>query len=374
MYRYFLLITFSLLSTFPAPAQSGFESEPRLAALLEEAVDYVYNADLDKFNRIAEQVRQMKPDHPVYPMLKALSLRSAYYPVEVNSPEFEEMRSYLEDVVEKAEVILEKDEDEPLANFFALTSLGLLAMYENDAGNTFTAVGYAKDAYDFLQLGFDLKDKYDEFFFTTGLYNYYRIKYPELRPVYKTFTWFFRDGSIEKGLQQMDYAYLNSVFMRPEAASYLTHIYLHYENQPYKAYPYARQMVQSYPNNPLFVTAYLEASVATNRLVGLDAYVKKLKANSKAYFEMVGLLYEATLLEKREQQWQRAKRLYKAAIKSGEGLTSDEARHFRSHAYAGLARIANHQQDYDAARSLYMDALSQARYPNVKAEAKAYLN
>ena len=374
MYRYFLLITFSLFITLRTVAQSGFENEPRLAALLEQAVDYIYNADLENFNRIAEQVRRMKPDHPVYPMLRALSLRSAYYPVEVGSEEFEKMRTYLEQVVLEAEVILEEDEDEPVANFFALASLGLLAMYENDAGNTIRAVGYAKDAYDYLQTGFDLKEKYDEFYFSTGLYNYYRIKYPELRPIYKTFTWFFRDGDIDRGLAQLDLAYRKSVFMRPEAASYLSHIYLHYENQPYKAYPYARQMVQSYPDNPMFVANFLETSVAAGRLSGLDKYVAQLKANPKAYFQMLGFLYEATLLEKRERQWQEAEQLYQRSIATGQALNSDEANHFRSYAYAGMARIADQQKNYAAARSLYEDALSYARYPSVKAEAEAYLN
>lgn len=374
MYRYFLLITFSLLISLRASAQSGFENEPRLAALLEQAVDYIYNADLENFNRIAEQVRQMKPDHPVYPMLRALSLRTAYYPIEVGSDEFERMRTHLEQVVVKAEAILEEDEDEPVANFFALASLGLLAMYENDAGNTFRAVGYAKDAYDYLQTGFDLKEKYVEFYFSTGLYNYYRIKYPELRPIYKTFTWFFRDGDLKRGLEQLDHAYRKSVFMRPEAASYLSHIYLHYEDKPYKAYPYARQMVQSYPNNPMFVVSYLEASVAADRLSGLDPYVKQLQANPKTYFQMVGLLYEATLLEKRERQWQEAEQFYQKAIAMGQALNSDEASHFRSYAYAGMARIADQQKNYAAARSLYKDALSYARYPSVKAEAEAYLN
>jgi len=374
MYRYFLLITFSLLITLRAFPQSGFENEPRLAALLEQAVDYVYNADLENFDRIAEQVRQMKPDHPVYPMLRALSLRSAYYPIEVGSAEFEKMRTHLEQVVVKAEAILDEDEDEPVANFFALASLGLLAMYENDAGNTIRAVGYAKDAYDYLQTGFDLKEKYVEFYFSTGLYNYYRIKYPELRPIYKTFTWFFRDGDLDRGLEQLDRAYRASVFMRPEAASYLSHIYLHYEDKPYKAYPYARQMVQSYPDNPMFIVSYLEASVAADRLSGLDQYVKQLQANPKTYFQMVGLLYEATLLEKRERQWQEAEQFYQRAIARGQSLNSDEASHFRSYAYAGMARIADHQKNYAAARSLYKDALSYARYPSVKAEAEAYLN
>lgn len=374
MYRYFLLITFLLPTSFHATAQSGFQDEPQLEALLAQGVDYIYNAELEEFDRVAERVRQMKPNHPVYPMLKAMAIRSAYYPIEVESEEFEQMRDYLEEVVDKAELILEEDEDQPVANFFALASLGLLALYENEAGNTFKAAGNAKDAYDYLQTGFELKEEYDEFYFSTGLYNYYRVKYPELHPVYKPFTWFFRDGDLKRGLEQLDKAYHQSVFMRPEAASYLTHIYLHYEEKPLKALPYARQMVSSYPDNLAFAVGFLETSVAAGIYADLDSYVRQLKSSSKQYFRMVGYLYEAMLLEKKESEWQKAELAYQKSIEVGRGLNSEEAQHFRSYAYAGLARVSDQQEKYDAARAFYKDALAEARYPAVKVEAKAYLD
>lgn len=374
MYRYFLIVAFFLLPLFHTTAQSGFQDEPKLEALLARGVDYIYNADLQNFDRVAEQVRQMKPDHPVYPMLKAMAIRSAYYPIEVDSKEFEQMRDYLEEVVVRAEAILEEDEDEPVANYFALASLGLLALYENEAGNTFKAVGYAKEAYDYLKVGFDLKEQYDEFYFSTGLYNYYRVRYPELYPIYKPFTWFFRDGDLQEGLNQLDRAYRKSVFMRPESASYLTHIYLHYEDKPLEALPYARQMVSSYPKNPAFVVGFLETSMASGLYADLDSYVQQLKASSRQYFQMVGYLYEAMLLEKKDRQWQEAEQVYKRSIEVGKGLKSEEARHFRSYAYAGLARVSDQQERYAQARSWYKEALSEAQYPPVKAEAEAYLD
>ena len=374
MYRYFFAITFLVCTAFSSSAQSSFDDNPEIAGLLKKGVDYIYNADLENFNRVAEQVNQKMPNHPVYPMLKAMAIRTAYYPIEVSSPEFEQMRAHLEEVVNRAEVILEEDEDQPVANFFALASLGLLAMYENDAGNSFKAVGYAKEAYNYLKTGFELKEKYDEFYFSTGLYNYYRVKFPELHPIYKTFTWFFRDGDLAQGLQQLDLAYRRSVFMRPEAASYLTHIYLHYEDQPLKALPYVRQMVRSYPNNLSFNVGYLEAAIAAGKYDNLDFYVNQLKGSEKAYFQMTGHLFEAALLEKKEAQWEKAEDAYLKALTIGNQLSSDEARHFRSYTYAGLARIAISKGAPGAARKLYQDALSEARYPPLKEEAEAYLD
>lgn len=372
MYRYFLILTF-FFAAVPTSAQSGFEDEPALEALLKRGVDYIYSGDLKRFDQVAEQVRQMKPYHPVYPLLKALAIRAANYPISVSNSDFPRMRAYLEEVIDKSEVILDEDQDEPVANFFSLAAYGLLALYENEAGNTFRAAGYAKEAYDFLKVGFDMKEQYNEFYFSSGIYNYYRVKYPELHPVYKSFTWFFRDGNLAIGLEQLDKAYLQSVFMRPESALYLMHIYLHYENLPLEALPYARQMITDYPNNPMFSIGFLEASIASELYADLSSHVKRLKNSPKLYFQMTGSLFEAMLLEKKDNRFGLAKRAYRQAIFKSRSMKSEDARHFRSYAYAGLARIAAQEEKHDDARALYEDALAEAQYPSIKAEAEAYL-
>ena len=89
---------------------------------------------------------------------------------------------------------------------------------------------------------------------------------------------------------------------------------------------------------------------------------------------MVGYLYEAMLLEKKNGSLQRAELAYQKSLEIGSGLKSEEAKHFRSYAYAGLARLADQQRQYSKARDYYQSALSQAQYPATKAEAKAYLD
>jgi tetratricopeptide (TPR) repeat protein len=373
MYKYTFTVLLLFFSFSITRAQSSFASDMEVESLLKKSVDLVYNTELEALNQTAQKVERRLPDHPVNPLLKALAIRAAAYPIDVNSEDFEKMRIYLEKTVELSEAMLESDPNNAEANFFALASLGLLSMYENDAGNSLKALGYAKNAYGYLKEGFELKEKYPEFYMSTGLYNYYRVKYPEVNPVYRPFTWFFRDGDIKLGLQQLDRAYRKSIFMRPESAAYLTHIYLHYEEKPRKALPYARDMVDAYPRNLSFVVGYLEASIASGIFSGMDEYVKQLQGSEKTYFRMTGQLFEAMLLEKRDRRWEEAERIYAQAVATGKSLKSDEAQNYRSYAYAGMARTAIAREEHERARDFYKNALSEAKYPPIEKEAKAYL-
>lgn len=372
MIRFFILIL-SLIFFHPqASAQINFTQDKELLAVVEQSLQHIYNTEVAAASRLNEKVGRKLPNHPVYPMLKALTIRAAHNPINLGSPEFKEMKAYLEKVLSLSEGILKEDKMQPEANFFAMASIGLLAMYENDEGNHFKAVGMAKDAYTYLKNGFELKEQYPEFYFSSGLYNFYRVKYPELHPVYKPFMLFFRDGDIALGLEQLKRAYKESIFMSPESGDYLTHIYLRYENQAGKALQYAREMTYKYPKNLHFVTNFLDAAIAAQAFSGLEDDVQKLQASDRAYYQMTGKLFEGMLLEKRDRQWRAAEKCYIQSLEYAQGL-NNEAENYMSYAYAGLARVAHQEEKYEAARSLYQKALAIAHYRPVKEEAEAYL-
>ena len=373
MIRIFIIFIGFIFFSVSVFAQISITQDEELLATIEQSLDHIYNTEVEAATRLNEEIGRKLPDHPVYPMLKALTIRAAHNPINLDSPEFHEMKGYLEKVLAGAEDILKKDKMQPEANFFAMASIGLLAMYENDLGNHFKAVGMAKDAYTYLKNGFELKEEYPEFYFSTGLYNYYRIKYPELHPVYRPFMLFFRDGDIALGLEQLKKAYQESIFMSPESGEYLTHIYLRYENQPANAVKYARALVKKYPKNLFFVTNLLDAAIAAKQFTGLDSYVQQLQASDRPYYQMTGKLFEGMLLEKRDHQWRAAEKSYIKSLEYAQGLKNDETENYMSYAYAGLARVAHEEEKYEAARTFYKKALAIAHYRPVTEEASTYL-
>ena len=359
----------------PGVAQSvpSILNNKQAYALTEQALDHIYNVEVNQSEPLIAQIDRMLPDYPAVPLLRALSVRAASYPLEPDSEAFEQMKDYLYQVIDQAETVLDENEDHVEANFFMLSAYGLLALYENEDGNYFKAVGQAKSAYSYLKKGFDLLDAYPDFYFSTGMYNYYRVKYPELHPFYKSFMWFFRGGDKAQGLKQLDVAFRKSLFLRVESADYLTHIYLFYENQPDQAFRYARPLVGDYPDNLYFTVNYVHAALGAAKFDGLDAHIRKLVDSDKRYFRVVGSLFDGMLREKRDQQWDEAEAAYLRSLKFNIGIKGEEAENYRSYAYAGLARIAHQEEKYPQAKSLYQKALDTAQYPPVTQEAEAYL-
>lgn len=342
-------------------------------ALTEKALDHIYNVEIRESEQLIRQIDRLMPNYPAVPLLEAITVRAAHYPLEPDSKAFDQMKDYLYEVIEQAEEILDKDEDHVEANFFMLSAYGLLALYENEDGNYFRAVGMAKSAYDYLKKGFDLLDAYPDFYFSTGMYNYYRVKYPELHPFYKSFMWFFKDGNKALGLRQIDKAFRKSLFLRVESGDYLTHIYLFYEDRPSKAYSYAQRLVSDYPDNLYFNVNYVHAALGAEKFSGIDTYIKKLLNSDKRYFQVVGHLFQGMLLEKRDRQWDQAEAAYLQSLKQNIGIKGEEAKNYRSYAYAGLARIADQEKKYTQAKSLYEKALDAAQYPPIEQEAEQYL-
>ena len=371
--RYAILLLFSgsLTRGLAQSAPSILENK-QAYALTEQALAHIYNVDIKASEPLIRQIDQLLPNYPAVPLLEALSVRAAHYPLEPGSKEFGQMKDYLYQVIEQSETLLDEEEDHAEVNFFMLSAYGLLAMYENEDGNYFKAVGQAKSAYSYLKQGFNLLDVYPDFYFSTGLYNYYRVKYPELHPFYKSFMWFFKDGDKALGLQQMDIAFRKSLFLGVESADYLAHIYLFYENRPDQALAYARPLVEDYPDNRYFAVSYVHAALESGKFSGLDPYIQKLIDSDVRYFQVVGNLFRGMLLEKR-QRWDEAEAAYLQSLKLNIGIKGEEAENYRSYAYAGLARIADQEKKYPQAKSLYQKALDAAQYPPVEQEAKAYL-
>lgn len=368
-----MLLMLCMVATMGLAQRSISIDNPEVEQLIKENIRHLYNTEVAESERLNKQIRGLLPNHPVNPLLEALTIRAAYQPMEPESPEFDQLKKYLYEVVEKAEAMLDKDEDDPEAKFFAMSGYGLLALYENESGNSMKALSRAKEAYGYLKEGMDLKDEYIEFYFSTGLYNYYREKYPEVHAVYRPFMWFFKSGDKALGLKQIKKAQQESVFMEAEAADYLTHIYLYYENDPKQALQYARKLITQYPKNLLFNTNFLNAALTAGAYQNLSPSVNRLLASDRPYYLMAGHLFKGMLLEKRDHNYAEAERQYVKSLEMGTGLKSEGAENYRSYAYAGLARIAHQEKKYAQARNLYEKALASAQYQIVEKEAKKYL-
>lgn len=314
----------------------------------------------------------MLPDHPVVPLLKAMTLLWANIPT-IDGELFFEMESYLDQAVEQAK-LADPDLEDPEMIFFAMASYGLLAEYYADQGHNMKAVGEASRAYGLMKKGFKIVDEYPEFLLTTGLYNYFREKYPEKHPVYKPLVWFFRSGNMELGLQQLQKACDPSIITHVEAYVYLSYIYLRYEYAPEKAQHYLGRLIELYPNNYYAKAKYLESLANPDdfKHAPLDM-ILELVGHENPYYKLAGYVFLGYFKEKVDHNLVKSEFAYRKGLQYGDQIPH-HGEYFKSLGYLRLGKILKDQGNYEEAEEMLRFSVKFAETDQIKDEAKSLLS
>ena len=368
----YLIIPLLVLNTMPGLAQKKLLEEKSALAIVEKGLFHIYNTDQRKAEQLIHLVEELVPNHPVGPMMRALNTNWSSNPLETDSEAYRKLIGYLQLALDRTKIYLKRDPDDLESIFFAMAIYGWLAQFYDEDGHTFKALSAAKNAYHYMKSGFDLLEENPEFYFSTGLYNYYRVVYPEVRPVYKPFVWFFREGDKELGLEQLKYASNHALFTKAEASMYLAHIYLRYENQPGAAVRYSQQLVDQFPGNILFKVNHAESLLANGKYNQALPLIKPLLTQQKEFYKMSGEVFYGMYCEMHLSNLLNARKWYLKALNTGENM-GPRADNKKSMAYAGLARIADANGDYEGARKYYKEAIKLAQYNKTKEEARQYL-
>lgn len=215
-------------------------------------------------------------------------------------------------------------------------------------------------------------EKYPEFFFTTGLYNYYVVQYPEDHSIIKPFMFFFSSGNKAVGLEQMEISIEKGIFTRTEALYWLMHIYLKHEVKPQKAATFGELLVKKYPNNILYVMRHTESLLATGKYEAAQPFIKQLLANKHSVFQSAAFVFQGIIQEKQLKNYTQARAFYHRAL----DLATTDKRYTSEYfamAYTGLARISDREGNKEAAKNYYKKALELAEYQATVKEAKNYL-
>ncbi len=346
-------------------------TDPALQQSIQKTLDNIYSYDFAEADVQLKQLRARYPNHPVGPILQATRLQWQYLPIKDNAAASAQFIQACNQALASAQKMIEKDSDAPEGVFFALTAHSYLALKLYNEGETMKAVNEAKKAYNYMRQGFKLMEKNPEFYFTTGLYNYYVERFPMDHPIVKPVMLFFQDGDMALGLRQMDVASKRAVFTRIETCFYLSHIYLEHESQFAKAAVYAKQLAEKHPQNALFVIRYAESLLLAGRYDEAAEWLDRLKDLRHKFVPMPAKVLEAMLLEKNERKDAEAAALYQAALKMP--YYDNYTKEYYAFANAGLARIAIRANDRSKAKAFYKKALDYAEYKSTIREAKGFI-
>lgn len=366
--RVFFLLLLYVGLLFSVQGQGIYE-DPKSLAILERAIQYIYNIDTQAATDLVDSLKQAWPEHPAPDILSALQM---YWQESIITGESKHYEPFM-DALRHASIKSKKMWQEkhiPEAILFEISARGILAERYANEGEYIKSFREAKSVYNLVLLADKFKKINPDFYFILGLYNYFRVRYPEEYPIYKPLLFFFKAGNKDLGLQQLDTVAQRGILSRPEANTYLAYIYLRYENKPQQSLKYLLKLHETFPNNPFYTSKLAEAYLQKQKYTLAKPLVSTLFSNLSAYYQLIAHYLQGYIEEKDHQSLKAAQRYYKKAIAYGSPF-KHKGSMFKANAYLGLGRIAEQQNEKSKAIRYYKAALKATTHPKPRQEAQS---
>ncbi len=347
-----------------AKLQAQILSDTASVRLIIKGIDCVYNFDFNTAEEIFNNLNKSYPGHPVNYLLKGMLTYWKYYPLIPSSPE----TSIFENDLKTSMELCKKNNNPDLLAEYLLTNLcsrGFLLLYYTDNALNIEVFPMATSSYSYIIQSFDFLSSYPDFNFFAGLYNYYTEVYPEEYPIYKPLMLLFKKGNRIKGLSELKEAAAKSIFLRAETMSFLSEIYLYYENSAQQATAYSKSLTDLYPNNPEYLGTYVKNLLISKRYDEADKVLKIFTGSSdNSYFKAMSLILEGILAEKKNHDFKYARELYIKGIQtiSPFGYLGNE---YAAYGYFGLSRLSAADGDQHYKKVYLKMALKLADFKNI---------
>ena len=366
-------IAFFFHVTFQANGQHDLFDHPEAMKLVSKGTEKIYQIDVDSALYYIRKLHKLIPNHPVIPSMEAFLIQWENIPI-IEGQTFVRFEAKLREAIAAAENLNPLDPYDEEAVFFELATRGLLAEHYAENNKYFEAINEANKMYGLIKKGFDLVEDNPEFLFTTGLYNYFRIMYPQKHPIFAPIAIFFKKGNKELGLEQMVMSTEKAVISQIEASIYLSYIYLRYEQTPEKAFVLLQDLIKKYPTNYYLLSKFLEAAYATGQYDQIMPWIVDTLINTdRTYYKMIGYIFRAAYLEFVEKETNEAYIYYGMGVGFGNEILN-HGEYFKSVGYLGLARLSQQLGNVNTAKSYYNLCLKYAETEDIEKAAYLGLN
>jgi hypothetical protein len=302
-------------------------------------IDNIYNFQFREAEIEFARIRKSYPDHPVTYLMNGMKTYWENYPLITTSAKRPDFERDMRRCIELCETRPDPDNEAEylLAN---LCARGLLLLFYADNDLTREVIPLATSTYKYLRRSFDYENTYSDFSYFTGLYNYYREAYPEAHPVYKPLTALFPKGDKKKGLKELNRAAGKSIVLKAESTTFLSYIYLTYENNYYEAVGFSQALHDRYPSNEQYLGELIKNLLLIRKYDEAEKNINSdLAKTGGTFFKAQISIFNGLLQEKKYQNYLSARQFYEKGIKeiSAYGNYADE---IGSVAWMGLSRIA----------------------------------
>jgi len=332
--------------------------------LIKKGIDYVYNFDFKNAYNISDEFRKLYPGHPLIYLFRGMITYWENYPLNITS----EARASFEEDMRKCIELCDKNKEQASEAEILLVNLcarGLLLLFYTDNDLSFEVFPIASSTYQCIRRSFNFTTHYSDFYFFTGVYNYYREAYPEAHPVYKTLAFLFPKGSKVKGLQDLQIVARNSIILKAESYSFLTQIFLSFENNYEQATFYSKSLHSVYPDNPQYLGSYIKNLLLIKQYDEAEMEIaSSITYLKNPFFQAQVTIFNGLLQEKKYHDTRQAQQFYMKGIKDISVFRS-YGNEYAAYAYFGLSRISEKNGDTDNMKLYRKLALKLADFKNI---------
>jgi len=331
--------------------------------LIKRGIDFVYNFDFTNADKVSSELGRLYPGHPVNFLFRGMMTYWKNYPLVTTSPARESFEADLHKSIE----LCDKYKDPATEAEILLVNLcarGLLLLYYTDNDLSFEVFPIATSTYQCIRRSFAFTSLYSDFYFFTGIYNYFREAYPQAHPVYKTLAFLFPKGSKVKGLEDLGIVARNSIIMKAESYTFLTEIFLSYENNYPQASFYSKSLHKIYPENPAYLGAYIKNLLLIKQYDEAEKEIISVEQMENPFLQAQVTIFKGILQEKKYRNIKQAEQLYTKGIKDISVFRSfGDA--YAAYGYFGLSRISRINGDSDNEKLYRKLALKLADFKNI---------
>ena len=332
--------------------------------LIKMGIDDVYNFRFKEAIEVYNKLNESYPGNPVVYLFRGIITYWENYPLLPSSPERVSYESDMRKCIELCET-KHNASDEGELLLADLCARGMLLLFFADNDLTMEVFPLATSTYPHLRRSFDFTSVYSDFYFFTGLYNYYREAYPEAYPLYKTFAFIFPRGDKAKGLKELQNAAKNAIVLKAESASFLSLVCLSFENNYQEASQYSGYLQKLYPANIQYLASYIKSLLLIKQYDEAEKLIitnETITANP--YFQAQISIFKGILQEKKYNNPESAQQYYNSGVRNMTAF-GEYSFEYIAYAYFGLSRIYATKGDIKSEKIFRKKALEKADFKKV---------
>ncbi|ACF14380.1 Tetratricopeptide domain protein [Chloroherpeton thalassium ATCC 35110] len=219
---------------------------------IREGINYIYNLEYDKAEKIFDTVKKSNHENPIGFFFDGMVL---WWKIMINieDVQYDELfKEKMSNVIDICDRLIEKESENSTAIFYKAAALGFRGRLLANRGEWLNAAIDGKNALPLVGQLSKIEEENNDVEFGLGLYNYYAEAIPEKYPILKPITIFFPKGNKQKAIKQLNNAVKNAKYADIEALYFLMQIYYMYEYDYKKALEYATILYNKFPKNILF--------------------------------------------------------------------------------------------------------------------------